>query len=260
MRVDLATLIHHVARVSGIERIRFMTSHPLEFNDSLIEAYANVPKLANMLHLPVQSGSDRILALMKRGYTSLEFKEKIRRPARALRTGHRGGPTDFIVGFPGETDRDFEATLRLAADMQLDQSFCFLYSRRPGHAPPRRCPMMSRLKSSRRGWPQLMETAETARHSRSANRWFGSVQRVPGGASREEGRARAGRTHREQSLGEFLRAPASLIQHFVDVVITEARPHSLRGPGCLLTSRVWRQASMPLARANDDALCARQAG
>ncbi len=129
-RVDLATLIHHVARVPGIERIRFTTSHPLEFNDSLIEAFASVPQLADHLHLPVQSGSDRVLALMKRGYTSLEFKDKVRR-LRAARPGISLS-SDFIVGFPGETERDFEATLALVRAVGFDQSFSFIYSRRPG--------------------------------------------------------------------------------------------------------------------------------
>ncbi len=129
-RGDLASLIHHVARLPGIERIRFTTSHPLEFTDSLIEAYANVPQLANHLHLPVQSGSDRILALMKRGYTALEYKDRLRR-LRAVRPDIAVS-TDIIVGFPGETERDFEATLRLVADARLDQSFCFIYSARPG--------------------------------------------------------------------------------------------------------------------------------
>jgi tRNA-2-methylthio-N6-dimethylallyladenosine synthase len=128
--VDLATLIHHVAAVPGIERIRFTTSHPLELSDSLIEAYANVPKLASHLHLPVQSGSDRVLALMKRGYTSLEYKDKVRR-LRAARPGISIS-TDFIIGFPGETERDFEATLKLTRDVNFDQSFNFIYSRRPG--------------------------------------------------------------------------------------------------------------------------------
>src|SRR6267154_6424842 len=128
--VDLATLIHHVAAVPGIERIRFTTSHPLEFTDSLIEAYAHVPQLANHLHLPVQSGSDRILALMKRGYTALEYKDRLRR-LRAVRPDSAVS-TDIIVGFPGESERDFQATLALVADAGLDQSYCFLYSPRPG--------------------------------------------------------------------------------------------------------------------------------
>ncbi len=128
--VDLATLIHHVAAVPGIERIRFTTSHPLEFTDSLIEAYANVPQLANHLHLPVQSGSDRILALMKRGYTAIEFKEKVRKLRRVR--PDISISSDFIVGFPGESERDFNATLALVRAADLVQSFSFLYSRRPG--------------------------------------------------------------------------------------------------------------------------------
>ena len=127
---DLATLIHHVARVPGIERIRFTTSHPLEFDDSLIEAFASVDKLANHLHLPVQSGSDRVLALMKRGYTTLEFKDKVRR-LRATRPDISIS-SDFIIGFPGESERDFEATLALVGELGFDQSFSFIYSRRPG--------------------------------------------------------------------------------------------------------------------------------
>ena len=127
---DLATLIHFVAAVDGVERIRFTTSHPLDFNDSLIEAYANVPKLNNFLHLPVQSGSDRILAAMKRGHTVLEYKQKLRR-LRAVRSDICIS-TDIIVGFPGETDDDFMATMNLIADAGFDQSFSFLYSRRPG--------------------------------------------------------------------------------------------------------------------------------
>jgi tRNA-2-methylthio-N6-dimethylallyladenosine synthase len=127
---DLAALIHQVAAVDGIERIRFTTSHPREFSDRLIEAYATVPKLANHLHLPVQSGSDRILSLMKRGYTALEFRQKIRR-LRTVRPDISVS-TDFIVGFPGETDDDFAATMQLIADIGFDQSFSFVYSARPG--------------------------------------------------------------------------------------------------------------------------------
>jgi tRNA-2-methylthio-N6-dimethylallyladenosine synthase len=139
--VDLAGLIRHVRGLPGLERIRFTTSHPLEFSQSLVDAYADVPKLANYLHLPVQSGSDRILALMKRGYTRLEYKQKIRR----LRAVDRdiSLSSDFIVGFPGETEADFQQTLELIADVGFDQSFSFLYSRRPGTPPPRcrtRCP------------------------------------------------------------------------------------------------------------------------
>src|SRR5476651_382778 len=127
---DLAVLIHAIAQLDGIGRIRFMTSHPLEFSDSLIEAYANVPKLANFLHLPVQSGSDRVLGAMKRGYTAIEFKQKIRK-LRKLRP-NIAISSDFIVGFPGETDAEFEQTMKLIDDVGFDQSFSFIFSKRPG--------------------------------------------------------------------------------------------------------------------------------
>ncbi|MGH8207852.1 MAG: tRNA (N6-isopentenyl adenosine(37)-C2)-methylthiotransferase MiaB, partial [Steroidobacteraceae bacterium] len=128
--VDLATLIHHVAAVPGVQRVRFTTSHPLHFSDSLIEAYASVPQLANHLHLPVQSGSDRVLALMKRGYTALQYRERLR-SLRSVRADIAIS-TDIIVGFPGESERDFEATLALVAEVGFDQSFTFLFSPRPG--------------------------------------------------------------------------------------------------------------------------------
>ena len=129
---DLAELLHYAAAVPGIERLRFTTSHPVEFSDSLIDAYATLPQLVSHLHLPVQSGSDRILSLMKRGHTILEYKDKIRR-ARAARP-KLSLTSDFIVGFPGETDADFEATLRSSRNCGFDMSFTFLYSRAPWHA------------------------------------------------------------------------------------------------------------------------------
>ena len=159
---DLAALIYLVAAIDGIERIRFTTSHPVEFSDSLIEAYREVPQLANHLHLPVQSGSDRILALMKRGHTALEYKQKIRR-LRAVRPDISIS-TDFIVGFPGETERDFAATLELIADIGFDQSFSFIYSRAPGHAggalPGRRAACRSSRRASTRLQAQLNEQAQ----------------------------------------------------------------------------------------------------
>jgi tRNA-2-methylthio-N6-dimethylallyladenosine synthase len=158
--VDLATLIHHVARVPGVERIRFTTSHPLEFNDSLIEAFASVPQLARQLHLPVQSGSDRILALMKRGYTALEFKDRIRR-LRAVSPGISVS-SDFIVGFPGETDRDFEATLQLSPSAF---STAHALARRQ-----RRCPMRCRSRSNSNGSRPCSNCSMPAR-SRSAAAW-----------------------------------------------------------------------------------------
>ena len=221
---DLAVLIHHVARIPGIERIRFTTSHPLEFTDSLIEAYATVPQLANHLHLPVQSGSDRILSLMKRGYTALEYKDRLRR-LRAVRPGIAVS-SDFIVGFPGETERDFEATLRLVADADLDQSFCFVYSARPGTpAAALADEITPEVKQQRLVRLQAQLDAQGLRISRAL---VGTVQRVlVERHAKKDSRELAGRTecNRWVNFG----GPASLLQRFVDVVVTEARPHSLRG-------------------------------
>ena len=223
-RADLATLIHHVARIAGIERIRFTTSHPLEFNDSLIEAYAHVPQLAHHLHLPVQSGSDRILALMKRGYTALEYKDKLRR-LRAVRPGIPVS-TDIIVGFPGETERDFEATLRLVADAQLDQSFAFLYSARPGTpaaALPDEVPI--EVKQARLARLQAQLDAQCLAISHAL---VGKVQRVlVERHAKKDGRELAGRTECNRWVN--FSGPATLLQRFVDLEVTAARPHSLRG-------------------------------
>ncbi len=128
--IDFAELLHFVARIPGIERIRYTTSHPLEFSDALIDAYAQIPQLVDHLHLPVQSGSDRILAAMKRGHTALEYKSKIRR-LRKIRPDISIS-SDFIIGFPGETDADFAATMKLIEDIGFDSSFSFVYSARPG--------------------------------------------------------------------------------------------------------------------------------
>src|SRR5580692_1346015 len=222
--VDLSTLMHHVAAIAGVERIRFTTSHPLEFSDSLIEAYASLPQLANHLHLPVQSGSDRILALMKRGYTTLEYKQRLRE-LRAVRPDIAIS-TDIIVGFPGESERDFEATLKLAADVQFDQSFCFLYSRRPG-TPAAALPdeLTLSIRQERLARLQAQLDAQSLRISAAM---VGSVQRVlvERGAKKGQGEL-AGRTENNRWVN--FPGPASLLQRFVDVLITEARPHSLRG-------------------------------
>ncbi|MEO1593655.1 MAG: tRNA (N6-isopentenyl adenosine(37)-C2)-methylthiotransferase MiaB [Pseudomonadota bacterium] len=221
---DLATLIHYVAQIEGIDRIRFTTSHPVEFTDSLIEAYANVPKLANYLHLPVQSGSDRTLARMKRGHTALEYKQKIRklreaRPDISL-------SSDFIVGFPGETDRDFEATMNLIADIGFDQSFSFIYSARPGTpaaALPDEVPMA--VKKERLKLLQQRIIQQAAAISRGM---VGRVERVlVEKPSRKDPNQLSGRTENMRWVN--FDGPASLIGDFADVVITEALPNSLRG-------------------------------
>jgi tRNA-2-methylthio-N6-dimethylallyladenosine synthase len=224
VEVDLATLVHHVAALPGIDRIRFTTSHPLEFDDSLIEAYASVPELAAHLHLPVQSGSDRILALMKRGYTALEFKERIRR-LRAVRPGI-SVTSDFIVGFPGETERDFEATLRLVRELDIDQSFSFLYSRRPG-TPAASLPddTTPEEKQSRLVRLQVLLDEQSRARSRAM---VGSVQRVlVARPSRRDANELAGRT--EDNRWVNFPGPAGLVGRFADVEVTEARPNSLRG-------------------------------
>ena len=221
---DLATLIHHVARIEGIERIRFTTSHPLHFTDSLVEAYANVPQLANHLHLPVQSGSDRVLAMMKRGYTVLEYKDRLRR-LRAVRPGIAIS-TDIIVGFPGETERDFEATLALVAEAGLDQSFCFVYSPRPG-TPAASLPdaVDPEVAGARLARLQKLLDAQSLAISRGM---VGSTRRVlVERHARKDASELAGRTECNRWVN--FSGPASLLQRFVDVVVTEARPHSLRG-------------------------------
>ena len=222
--VDLATLIHHVACVPGVERIRFTTSHPLEFTDSLIEAYASVPQLANHLHLPVQSGSDRILSLMKRGYTAIEFKEKVRKLRRVR--PDISVSSDFIVGFPGESERDFNATLALVRDVDLDQSFSFLYSRRPG-TPAASLPdeVDSTVKQERLTRLQAQLEAQA---SAISERMVGTVQRVlVERAARKNAHELAGRTENNRWVN--FAGPATLINQFVDVVITELRAHTLRG-------------------------------
>ena len=223
-RVDLATLIHHVARVAGIERIRFTTSHPLEFNDSLIEAFASIPKLANHLHLAVQSGSDRVLALMKRGYTALEFKDKVRR-LRAARPDISIS-SDFIVGFPGESERDFAATLALVREVGFDQSFSFIYSRRPG-TPAASLPDELEPAVKQERLMRLQRQLETQARAIS-EAMVGTRQRVlVERPARKDARELAGRTANNRWVN--FAGPAELIGRFVEVTVTAALAHSLRG-------------------------------
>jgi tRNA-2-methylthio-N6-dimethylallyladenosine synthase len=225
---DLATLIHFVAAIDGVERIRFTTSHPLDFNDSLIEAYANVPKLNNFLHLPVQSGADRILAAMKRGHTVLEYKQKLRK-LRAVRPDICIS-TDIIVGFPGETDEDFLATMNLIADVGFDQSFSFLYSRRPG-TPAAALPdeVPHEVKQRRL---ELLQQRLNGQARAISQRMVGSQQRVlVERPAKRNPRQLAGRTDNNRWVNFDGPAddPMGLINRFADVVITEAMPNSLRG-------------------------------
>ena len=221
---DLGLLIRTIAQIDGIDRIRFTTSHPLEFSDSLVEAYRDVPQLANYLHLPVQSGSDRILAAMKRGYTALEFKQKIRK-LREVRPDISIS-SDFIVGFPGETDADFEKTMKLIEDVGFDQSFSFIYSRRPG-TPAADLPddVSDAVKHARLTRLQATINANAARISQAM---VGSVQQVlVEGPSKKNPQELTGKTENMRSVN--FPAPPRLVGRFVDVVITEAMSNSLRG-------------------------------
>jgi tRNA-2-methylthio-N6-dimethylallyladenosine synthase len=223
-RADLAALLYFVAEVPGIERIRFTTSHPVEFRDSLVEAYRDLPQLAGYLHLPVQSGSDRILALMKRGHTALEYKQKIRR-LREARPG-LSLSSDFIVGFPGETERDFEATMDLIEEVGFDQSFSFLYSRRPG-TPAASLPDDVPYEVKQRRLARLQERVD-AQALAISRTMVGTVQRVlVERPSRRDARQLAGRTENNRWVN--FDGPPSLIDRFVDLRITEALPNSLRG-------------------------------
>jgi len=227
---DLGLLIHAIAEIDGIGRIRFTTSHPLEFSDSLIDAYANVPKLANFLHLPVQSGSDRILAAMKRGYTALEFKQKLRK-LRAVRPDISIS-SDFIVGFPGETDDDFEKTMKLIDAIGFDQSFSFIYSKRPGTPAANLADETpDAIKHERLA---RLQTTINANAKRIGEAMVGSVQRVlVEGVSKKRTNEMTGRTENMR----FVNFPGDprMIGRFVDVTITEAMSNSLRGRVAITT-------------------------
>lgn len=221
---DLALLIHYIAAIEGIARIRFTTSHPLAFSDNLIQAYAEVPKLANHLHLPVQSGSDRILAMMKRGYTALEYKSKIRK-LKKVRPDIRLS-TDIIVGFPGETDEEFQDTMNLVHEMGFDISFSFIYSPRPG-TPAANLPDETSMEVKKQRLKILQDRIgqHAARYSQSM---VDSTARilVTGHAKKNVGQL-AGRTECNRVVN--FDGPETLIGHMVDVHITEAQPNSLRG-------------------------------
>ncbi len=221
---DLALLIRYVAAIDGIERIRFTTSHPVEFSDSLIEVYGEVPELVSFLHLPVQSGSDRILMAMKRGHSAFEYKQKIKR-LRQVRPDISIS-SDFIVGFPGETDEDHRLTMKLIEEIGFDQSFSFIYSRRPGTpAADYEDDVPHEVKQAR-----LMELQQAINSNaqRISRQMVGTVQRVlVERHARKDGRELAGRTENNRVVN--FAGPDSLIGQFVDLRITEALPNSLRG-------------------------------
>ena len=220
---DFATLLEYVAEIPGIERIRFTTSHPKEFTQRLIDAYARIPKLVSHLHLPVQSGSDRILMAMKRGYTVLEYKSIIRR-LRAVRPDLCIS-TDIIVGFPGETDADFEATMKLIDDIGFDASFSFIYSPRPG-TPAASLPdgVDAAAKLVRL---QRVQATIDANARRIGDAMVGTRQRIlVEGASRKDPNEMMGRTDNNRVVNCTERVP---IGSMVDATITLANSHSLRG-------------------------------
>jgi tRNA-2-methylthio-N6-dimethylallyladenosine synthase len=221
---DFALLLEYVAEIPGIERIRYTTSHPREFTQRLVDAYARIPKLASQVHLPVQSGSDRILAAMKRGYTVLEYKSIIRR-LRAARPDISIS-TDFIVGFPGESADDFEMTMRLAADVGFDGAFTFVYSARPG-TPAAGLFDDTPEDVKRARLARLQERVEAQARLVSES-MVGSVERIlVEGPSRKNPAELAGRTSNNRVVN-FAGHPR-LVGNVVDVAITEALPHSLRG-------------------------------
>ncbi len=225
--VDLAFLIETIAEIPGIERIRYTTSHPREMTQRLIDTYARVPKLVSQLHLPVQSGADRVLAAMKRGYTALEYKSIVRK-LRAARPDI-SLTSDFIVGFPGETDADFAATLKLIEEIGFDGSYSFLYSARPGTPAAELADSTpAEVKSARLQQLQQLIDRQAAAISAAM---VGSVQRVlVEGRSRKNAEEFAARTDNNRVVN-FPAPPQAerLIGRLIDVRITEARSHSLRG-------------------------------
>jgi tRNA-2-methylthio-N6-dimethylallyladenosine synthase len=224
---DFALLLEYVHEVPGIERIRYTTSHPKEFGQRLIDAYARLPRLAGHVHLPVQSGSDRVLAAMKRGYTVLEYKSIIRR-LRAARPDISIS-SDFIVGFPGETEEDFERTMKLAADIGFDASFSFVYSRRPGtpaadladDTPPE--VKLARL--------QRLQAAISDSSARISAAMVGSAQRIlVEGPSKKNAQELMGRTENNRIVNFAVGEQGdAAVGRMIDVRITQALPHSLRG-------------------------------
>ncbi|MFT4941286.1 MAG: tRNA-2-methylthio-N6-dimethylallyladenosine synthase [Paraglaciecola sp.] len=221
---DLALLIHYVAAIEGIDRIRFTTSHPVEFSDSLIEAYATVPELVSHLHLPIQSGSDRVLMMMKRGHTAIEYKHKIRklreiRPDLSL-------SSDFIIGFPGETDADFQATMKLIDDVGFDTSFSFIYSQRPG-TPAAFLPddITSDVKKTRL---KALQDKILIQANHISRQMVGTRQRIlVEGTSRKSKVEMQGRTENNRVVN--FKGDGVKSGQFIDVKITAALNNSLRG-------------------------------
>ncbi len=221
---DLALLIHYVATIEGIDRIRYTTSHPVEFSDSLIEAYATVPELVSHLHLPIQSGSDRILMMMKRGHTALEYKHKIRK-LREIRPDISIS-SDFIIGFPGETDADFEATMKLIGEVGFDTSFSFIYSQRPGT--PAAFLADSVTRDTKKARLKALQEKILGQAYRVSEKMVGATQRIlVEGKSRKSDRELSGRTENNRVVN--FAASDELVGQFVNVGITRAMNNSLKG-------------------------------
>ena len=223
--VDFAELLHYVAAIPGIDRIRYTTSHPVEFSDALVQAYAEIPELVDHLHLPVQAGSDRVLAAMKRGHTALEYKSTIRklrkvRPDISL-------SSDFIIGFPGETEQDFAATMKLIDDIGFDASFSFIYSARPGT--PAADLTDDTDEETKKSRLHVLQARINQQAQEISRRMVGTTQRIlVTGPSRKDPGQLQGRTENNRVVN-FHTDDHSLIGHFVDVTIGEALPNSLRG-------------------------------
>jgi tRNA-2-methylthio-N6-dimethylallyladenosine synthase len=221
---DFAMLLEYVHEIPGIERIRYTTSHPKEMTTRLIAAHGELPKLVNFLHLPVQSGSDRILMAMKRGYTALEFKSLVRK-LRAVRPD-MDMSSDFIIGFPGETEEDFQKTLNLVTHVGFDQSFSFVYSRRPGTPAADLAddtPQAEKLERLQR-----LQAVINGQSAAISQRMVGSSQRVlVEGPSRKDPAELMGRTENNRIVN--FPAPAHLVGQMVNVIITNAMSNSLRG-------------------------------
>ncbi|MBX2867634.1 MAG: tRNA (N6-isopentenyl adenosine(37)-C2)-methylthiotransferase MiaB [Acidiferrobacterales bacterium] len=222
--VEFAELLHYVAAVEGIDRLRYTTSHPIDFTDELVDAYAAIPELVSHLHLPVQSGSDRVLKAMKRGYTAAEYIEwmdKVRRHRPDISMS-----SDFIIGFPGETDEDFQDTMRLIERVNYDHSFSFIYSQRPGTpAELLEDDVPMTVKKERLAHLQKTILGSAAAIS---EKMVGTVQSVlVEGPSRKDPSQYSGRTENNRVVN--FDGNESMVGHFVDVLITEALPNSLRG-------------------------------
>ncbi|WP_299180307.1 tRNA (N6-isopentenyl adenosine(37)-C2)-methylthiotransferase MiaB [uncultured Neptuniibacter sp.] len=222
---DLAELIRSVATIEGIDRIRFTTSHPVEFTDSLIEAYEEVPELVSFLHLPVQSGSDKILMAMKRGHTALEYKSKIRRIRKARPDIEIS--SDFIIGFPNESDADFEATMKLIEDIGFDNSYSFIYSRRPG-TPASDLPDNIDEETKKKRL-QILQSRIIQNAQQISRRMVGTTQRIlVNGYSKKDPGLLSGRTENNRVVNFRCDNP-DLIGHFADVNIAQAYANSLVG-------------------------------